>query len=539
MKSMILVASMTCALSASAWHVSTEQTMQSALIEEFTGIHCPNCPDGHRVATAIRNLHPEEVFVVNLHASSFAKPNAGQPDFRTPLSEYLNQYFGVTFYPGAMINRVPNTSDELVQGRSSWGPSARNASLQPSPVNLWSEASYDAATRTVTLSVEGYLTDDVSDLRLNAWLLQNEILGPQLGGQLGEEYPHRHMLRDRLNDNDLGDAVTSTKKGEYFSRTFTYVLPNDINGVAVDPANIELLTFVSEGTHNVRKCSECRPAGNGSDATFGASASLPPLTIAKNYGFKYLEVYLNNHGGTPLTTAEFDVTLGSDRQSVVWQGCVPPYTNQLIRVPLGDTWSACYITDDSDEPATFKSSLKLLTVNGREVDVPAMKSTFGTLFTYPNQMVIKIKTDLDAAENTYRILDQDGNVVQEFGPYANGNATEYEASIHLKSNEVYCLEVMDTWGDGVRHPLGYVKLYDTEGNLVTQIKEINGYGIRNFFYATGSVDPNPTSAAMTDADDSQAEYFTLSGTPAKADSAKTKGVYICRKGDKVEKIIIR
>lgn len=524
MRKLLFAVSIICSLHAWSWHVSTAQTMKSALIEEYTGIHCPNCPDGHKVGTALRNLHPEDVFLVNIHASAYAVPKPSEPDFRTDLGEFLNNHFEVTFYPGAIVSRVANTADEFVQGRSTWGASARNVTLTPSAVNLWSESSYNPDTRTLTLTVEGYLTDDMADPRINAWLLQNEILGPQSGGQLGVEYPHRHMLRARLNDSDLGDPISEAKKGEYFSRTYTYILPESIKGVPVNADNIELLSFVTDGETNVHKATECRPSGTAANLTFSASSAVAPIPIGKNYAFRYLEVYLNNHGGTPLTDADFEVSINGNKESARWQGEIPPYTNQVIRVPISSEWTASYDNDAN------KSTLRLVKVNGSEVDMPTMQSSFSSIFTYPADMKIKIKTDLDAADNRYRILDQDGNTVKEFGPYPNLSAAEYEEDIHLTPGEIYCLEISDSWGDGVRHPLGYVKLYDTTGSLVAQIKEINDYGFRTFFRAA-----DPASVASLSSDTLK-EYFTISGLRTTPDSP---GLYICREGATTTKVIVK
>ena len=57
-------------------------------------------------------------------------------------------------------------------------------------MNLWSVCSYDATTRTLKVDVEGYYTADMNEPRLTVWLLQNEILGPQSGGNMGEGHSH-------------------------------------------------------------------------------------------------------------------------------------------------------------------------------------------------------------------------------------------------------------------------------------------------------------------------------------------------------------
>lgn len=523
MKKLLLSSLLLSALSAAAWNVSTAPSAKSALIEEFTGFHCQNCPDGHRTAARLQAMHPDDVFVVAIHAGGFATPRGSEPDYRTALGETLNDHFGVDFYPAGVISRTPNAEGATVQGRNTWGPSARYVLQESSPVNLWSSSTYDAQSRTLTLTVEGYLTGQVTDLRLNAWLLQSEILGPQTGGQLGNEYPHRHMLRARLNEGDMGETVADAAQGQYFTRSYTYTLPADINGIAVNPANIQLLTFATEGEGPVLKATECRPSGAGCEDTFGASSALAPIGMTKNYALDYFEVMLQNHGGQPLTTADFDVKLNGSLKQISWQGEVPGYTSRLIRVSLDGAWDSALDND------TNTASWRLRRVNGNDIDNLTNSFSFGALFTYPAELTIKIKTDLDAADNTYRIIDRHGNTVKEFGPYENNKAAEYTEQVSLEPGQVYGLEIADAWGDGVRHPLGYVKLYDADGTLVAQIKEINDFGMRQFFRTQGN-----GSVGDTGADLSPAVYYDLNGRPAKADCP---GVYIVKSGETTSKVI--
>jgi hypothetical protein len=37
------------------------------VIEEFTGVRCPNCPQGHQIISAIKAANPEKVVAVSFH----------------------------------------------------------------------------------------------------------------------------------------------------------------------------------------------------------------------------------------------------------------------------------------------------------------------------------------------------------------------------------------------------------------------------------------------------------------------------------------
>ncbi|MGM0613664.1 MAG: hypothetical protein ACQESM_09165, partial [Bacteroidota bacterium] len=64
-------------ISASAYAqlpVDSSAQNKNVILEEFTGMKCPYCPDGHRIANDIMDANPGDVFVINIHTGSFAQP---------------------------------------------------------------------------------------------------------------------------------------------------------------------------------------------------------------------------------------------------------------------------------------------------------------------------------------------------------------------------------------------------------------------------------------------------------------------------------
>lgn len=474
---MLLSLLLSCGASAYAWNVSTEPQPRKALIEEFTGIHCQNCPDGHRVAADLMARHPEIVHSVAIHSGYFATPASGQPDFRTEVGTAIHDFYEVNSYPCGIVNRA-DLGTGIILGRSDWGAACREVSKLTSPVNLWMESKYDNATRKLTVEVEGYFTETKEEALLSVFLLQSEIQGPQSGGELGEEYPHRHMLRARLTDQDFGDVIANPKAGEYFSRTFEYSLPDKIIGVEVDPVNIEVVAFVTDDKGEICQTEASRPDTSQLPQSLIVSYKAAPLAIEKNYAFDYIETMLYNHGGVEVTQAGFELTVNGIRKEYGWKGSVRPHSAQLIRVDVGDAFAE--VCDLEGNQYKFR----LLTANGVEVEAPSITGKFNEIVSYPSKFKIYIKTDMNASDNTYRILDSKGNVVKEVGPFDEGKITEHTEEITLGENEIYCLEVADAWGDGICHPLGNVKLYDMDGTQIAQYREIRDNGMRQFFRTT-------------------------------------------------------
>src|SRR5690554_7217611 len=63
--------------------VSTSPENKNVVLEEFTGIYCVYCPDGHAIAQAIKDASPDRVSLIHIHTGGFANPSGKHPDFRT------------------------------------------------------------------------------------------------------------------------------------------------------------------------------------------------------------------------------------------------------------------------------------------------------------------------------------------------------------------------------------------------------------------------------------------------------------------------
>ncbi len=519
MKKLLQYVMLTAALPAFGWNVGTEVTKRSAVLEEYTGIHCPNCPDGHRMAAELARNHPDEVFVVSIHAGSFATPKYGELNYITTEGQAIHDRYDISGYPSGVISRRDNGFGVNIS-RSLWGSSAREVTAKDSPVNLYAACTYDAATRGLTVNIEGYYTADMTDPRLTVFLMQNNILGPQDGGKRGVEYPHRHMLRDVLTENVFGDAIDVKTAGQYFSKDIKVTLPADIDGVKLEPYDIEIMAFVAEGEGEIVKAARCFPQVEA-EATAPRifDCTLPSIPIGSNYALDYLEMAVDNYSGDALTSASFDFTLNDKPYKLEWTGSVPAHEHATIQIPLDGAIKTVFDNDDN------KYSIKCRAFNGKDpaLETSTYKGKFSKLFSYPSELTFKIKTDVDAADNTYRIIDEQGNTVKEFGPYPNGEDKVYEESVSLEPGKVYGLEIADKWGDGIFRPRGSVKIYGPGSALVGQLMEIDNYGLRTFFTAYDAASAADITAAATVVSE---EYYDLSGRRL---AAGARGLGICRR----------
>lgn len=187
--------------------VSTEEQPRGVLLEEFTGINCGYCPQGHAIAEKLATAC-DRVYVVAVHGGMFATPAPDEPDFRTDEGSQLISEFEIerNGYPSGMVNRHDfYGSGSPVCSRSSWKLFTKAATAEAAPVNLYASASFDGQSRKLDIHVEGFFVADnqPADQELNVVWTQDDIPGPQNGGLMGDEYPHRHVLRDYVTP-DMG-----------------------------------------------------------------------------------------------------------------------------------------------------------------------------------------------------------------------------------------------------------------------------------------------------------------------------------------------
>ena len=224
--------------------VGTSPENRTALLEDFTGIHCGYCPDGHAIMATIAAANPGQVSLVGIHAGGYAVPNGSEPDFRTAEGTALDAYYGPDGYPSGVINRH-SFAGAVNQNRGAWTSDVAEMLALPSPVNLGVESSYDAGTQQLTVHVQLYYTGNspVGDDHISVLVTQDHIIGYQTNyGPAGNSatYDHMHVLRGYLT-NIWGDAVNTTDAGTTVDRNYTMTVPATWN-----ISNCKVTAFVGE-----------------------------------------------------------------------------------------------------------------------------------------------------------------------------------------------------------------------------------------------------------------------------------------------------
>lgn len=297
--------------------VGTDPTLKNAILEEYTGIHCQYCPDGHAIAQSIINNNPGRAFTIALHQGSFASPATGDPDYRTIFGDPLANQTGLTGYPSGTVNRHLFSGSATALGRGSWSAACDQIMQDVSPVNIGISSQYEASTRQLTIQVELYYTSNAltTSNYINVALTQDSIYGPQTNGGAGNNYRHMHMLRHMIT-GQWGDEVTTTTLGSLVSRTYTYTVPEAYNNIPAVVENMKVVAFVTKDHQEIYTGDQV-DAINGTNMFIGEIASQEPYIQKGTNGAEQvfnLEAISNIAG-----TESFDVWIESENAPSDWQ----------------------------------------------------------------------------------------------------------------------------------------------------------------------------------------------------------------------------
>lgn len=492
--------------------VSTSPENKNVVLEEFTGIHCVYCPQGHAVAKSIQDAHPDDVSLINIHTGGYANPGPGEPDFRTPYGPALVGQSGLTGYPGATVNRhvFPGrgmTPGGTAMGRGSWTASANETLALSSNVNVGVEASIDVQTRVLTVHVEAYYTANSPEATnlLNVALLQNNTLGPQIGGGMGDEYVHMHRLVELIT-GQWGEEITNTTASSFIDRTYTYTLPADYNGVPVQLPDMEVVAFISDTHQEI-------PSGNRAFPTYTG------LTLANDASIQYIEdiaetctntvepkVNIQNMGMDPITSLVIDYTVNGDSHSYTWSGNLTSLQNETVTLPevtftlQGTNTVVVNLPNDDDNSN-----------NSASTDFYHAPISSGTLN-------MELQTDNYGSECRWYLRDGSGTIIANGGPYGNNQTITETFTL---TPDCYSFQIRDTYGDGgasvtLTDHHGQV-IYQTDGNYgngETIAFESNGVlAVNDNQLADVSIYPNPASAAIfvKNAENADIQVFDVLG----------------------------
>lgn len=447
--------------------VSQSVEPKNAILEELTGIHCTYCPDGHKIAKEIADANPGRVVLVNIHAGGYAAPSTGEIDLRTTDGNTINSWMAPSGYPAGSVQRKA-VNGVMPVSRGSWSGMVNTVLQQTSPVNIAMDATIDASTNVVTVTVEMYYTSaqtSGTNHYLNVGILQDNIEGTQTGAQSynpaqilpNGNYSHQHAFRGYINTGGVnGDMFDATQSG-VITKTYTYTLPSTIGNVRVNLQDLKIFAYVGPGK-NSATTSEILTAGEITPVIQNipsATAHMEGITSSfLNIGCNatgniapQVEVYNTGEEITSLTfTAKIN---GGTASTYNWTGSIPTFSSKLITISN--------IPDFVPASSYNSVVISITEVNG---GAGLIASTFSATKTIAKAKVVtgydfkvEIYTDAYPEETSWQILNSSNQVVANGGNY-NANTDGEKTMTHditLSTSDCYSFKMFDTYGDGLAY----------------------------------------------------------------------------------------
>ena len=488
--------------------VSTEPELKNVVLEEYTGIYCTYCPDGHAIAAAIQENNPGRVNLINIHVGGYSNPSGGDPDFRTPFGTAIANEAGVPFYPSGSINRRSWNGGASAIGRGEWTSKANIIMDEVSNVNVGVEADINVQNNLLTVHVEAYYTSDSTDNTnfLNIALLQNNTLGPQTGGGQGDEYNHMHRLV-WLITGQWGETISTTTAGTFIDETYTYSIPDNYNGVATNIANLEVVAFITETHQDAPSGARAYPAY--SNFEYGNNARIKYVNnILPQCGFDITPtVNIENFGENELTDIEITYSVnGGSTQVYNWNGLLFSLQNESIELPA--------ISYTTEEINTINISIS----DDDDNTDNQIAYEFNIAEEFSNTVNLILNTDNAGSQCTWDLTNSNGEVLYSGGPYENNeNIQETFELVH----DCYKFRIFDSAGNGG----GSIVLYDSENEIVyssagnydegdeVSFRTMENLSINDNNLQNVIIYPNPTKSILNieNAENSMIEIYDLLG----------------------------
>lgn len=523
--------------------VSTTPSNRNVLIEEYTGINCQYCPDGHKKANAIKAAHPDRVNIINIHQGSYAANT-----YTTTFGNALANQTGLEGYPAGTVNRhvfsqYSNVTDVY---RDYWSSCANSIMNMSSPVNIGAEGTLDMTTRTLTLRVQLYYTSSqtVTSNMLNIAITQDNVLGSQVGGStynpsqiINGQYNHMHMLR-HLITGQWGETISTITPGTLVEKNFEYVIPdvlgspNPIDAILED---LHFIAFVCEGHQEVLTGIEIPVERINFPAYAGIIMNVDNIQNIECNDIATASFEFKNTGSETATSLTYSYSINGNTQTASWNGSLATAQTATVQIP---NFSVQVATNNTLE-------VQITKINGNDVNSsPKTLTIKKNVYSGGGAMLFTLVTDRYASETTFKIFDPEGVVVLSGGPWSNlssNGTTTHDYPFEPQSIGCYRLEVYDSYGDGINggYGAGYFMLRAEDGTQIfrdngkfgsqaTYMIDVSPVGVEDYTFEN-TVYPNPASDMIhinTTNNVQRVEIFNMQGQLVKVETSEVTGVSI-------------
>ena len=235
------------------------------LIEEITGVSCPNCPAGAATIADFKATYPDNVISVAYHSPpnfTETRPTSIYDFKRDEAADIQSSIGGAFGKPSAAFNRQVQSNNFVWAGFIDAWPGLAQAELdKPATFLLDIENTYNEDTRALSCKVIGMprITNEDSYF-IHVMITENNIIDAQLDQTTDiEDYEHDHVFHKLLTNSVNGEAFSSgVTDGSAIEATFNFTLPvqSETETVPWIPENCEIIAFITNADGVVEQAAE-------------------------------------------------------------------------------------------------------------------------------------------------------------------------------------------------------------------------------------------------------------------------------------------
>lgn len=247
----------------------TASPLRNALIEDFTGHNCSNCPSAAVVAHSLHEGNPDRIFVASIHSSAVGMSNFQQVtaqynvDFTNANGLELGTFFGsiagsgFAGNPSGTANRI-KAGSAFFYPSAGWGPKSSEALASTLKVAIKSKLNYYPTTKGAFVHTEVEVLDNslTNELAMSIYLIQDSMVAPQnVSSTFTPDYVHRDIHLKNIDGQTFGRTLTPAllNNGKYYLN-YSFVVPNELAPVgstgAYNAENMHVLIYVYDKVTN-------------------------------------------------------------------------------------------------------------------------------------------------------------------------------------------------------------------------------------------------------------------------------------------------
>lgn len=244
--------------------VPTDSVAKVVLLEEYTGFRCGNCPAAGEIAHHIKELYPNNVVLLSIHAGSLAMPTPQYKyNFISQPMKDLENYFNIGWgvgTPNGLVDRV-KYNNNLILSESEWQSAVIERMKIPSIAKIFLSPSYSQASNTISCDATvKFLENSNKFFNLALYVVEDSIVQYQTDYRKNPihiyDYVHNNILRDALTPTFgvqlNNDAI---KKDSEFKLSLSKPIPQNADWRPQWIRIVAVLTVPDEG-HAVYQSSE-------------------------------------------------------------------------------------------------------------------------------------------------------------------------------------------------------------------------------------------------------------------------------------------